>query len=310
MASPLEVNKITTYTGHRDCVYTIERGEESTFFTSGGDGMVVQWDTQQPDQGVLIATVKNSVYALQHDAAKGELYVAENFSGVHKLNVLSKERLASSNCTEAAIYDLQQIENTIWAVDGKGMLIVLDTKELATNVKLQVTNNALRCMSYNNVLNEVWIGSSDHLIYVIDATTYVCKKVLKGHSNSVFSIAFDEKRNRFLSVGRDAQLLVWDAVSKELLQTIPAHMYAINDIKLSATGVYYYTCSMDKSIKIWDANELKLLKVIDKSRHAGHGTSVNKLMSTADDYTFFSVSDDRTISHWEFYYKKNKNLEV
>jgi WD40 repeat protein len=310
MASPLEVNKIITYTGHRDCVYTIERGEETTFFTSGGDGLVVQWDTTQPDQGVMIATVKNSVYALQHDNAKGTLYVAENFSGVHKLNVLSKERLASSNCTDAAIYSLQLIENTLWAVDGKGMLIVLDKDDLTTLVKLQVSNSALRCICYNETQNEVWIGSSDHLIYVMDVDNYTCKKVLKGHNNSVFSIAYDSNYKRCLSVGRDAQLMVWEAVSKELLQTIPAHMYAINDIKISATGLYYFTCSMDKSIKIWEAKEIKLLKVIDKSRHAGHGTSVNKLMSTNDDRSFFSVSDDRTISHWEFYNKKNKNLEV
>jgi WD40 repeat protein len=54
---------------------------------------------------------------------------------------------------------------------------------------------------------------------------------------------------------------------------------------------------MDKSIKVWDLEDLKLLKVIDKARHAGHGTSVNKLFWTTDQ--LFSASDDRSISAWD-----------
>ena len=56
---------------------------------------------------------------------------------------------------------------------------------------------------------------------------------------------------------------------------------------------------MDKSVKIWDAETFKLLKVIDRARHAGHGTSVNKLLWTQFDNQIISGSDDRTISVWK-----------
>ncbi|MFM8834779.1 MAG: WD40 repeat domain-containing protein, partial [Cytophagales bacterium] len=52
-------------------------------------------------------------------------------------------------------------------------------------------------------------------------------------------------------------------------------------------------------IKIWDANTLQLLKVIDKARHAGHGTSVNKLWWSSHQQQLVSASDDRSISVWE-----------
>jgi hypothetical protein len=39
------------------------------------------------------------------------------------------------------------------------------------------------------------------------------------------------------------------------------------------------------------------LKVIDKARHAGHGTSVNKLLWTPN--RLLSASDDRSISAWD-----------
>jgi WD40 repeat protein len=56
---------------------------------------------------------------------------------------------------------------------------------------------------------------------------------------------------------------------------------------------------MDKSIKVWNLDEMKLLKVIDKGRHAGHGTSVNKLIWTDYQTQLVSASDDKTISVWK-----------
>ncbi|MFT7151210.1 MAG: WD40 repeat protein, partial [Nonlabens sp.] len=59
------------------------------------------------------------------------------------------------------------------------------------------------------------------------------------------------------------------------------------------------TCSMDKSIKVWDAETFQLLKVIDKARHAGHGTSINKVLWTNFNNLLLSASDDRSISTWD-----------
>ena len=56
---------------------------------------------------------------------------------------------------------------------------------------------------------------------------------------------------------------------------------------------------MDKSVKVWQTADLTLLKVIDKARHAGHGTSVNKLLWSSYNDQVVSASDDRTISIWD-----------
>ena len=80
---------------------------------------------------------------------------------------------------------------------------------------------------------------------------------------------------------------------------VVAHLYAINHIAFSPDGLHFVTGSMDKSIKVWNTKEMKLIKVIDKARHAGHGTSVNKLLWTSFDNQLISASDDRTLSVWK-----------
>jgi WD40 repeat protein len=62
---------------------------------------------------------------------------------------------------------------------------------------------------------------------------------------------------------------------------------------------------MDKSIKVWDLREMRLLKVIDKARHAGHGTSVNKLLWSSFGNQLVSGSDDRSISVWDIQFDSN-----
>ena len=80
---------------------------------------------------------------------------------------------------------------------------------------------------------------------------------------------------------------------------IAAHLYAINHLAFSPDGKHFVSCSMDKSVKVWQTDDLSLLKVIDKARHAGHGTSVNKLLWTSFNGQVVSASDDRTISIWD-----------
>ncbi|MEL7147920.1 MAG: WD40 repeat domain-containing protein, partial [Bacteroidota bacterium] len=105
--------------------------------------------------------------------------------------------------------------------------------------------------------------------------------------------------------GRDAHLKIWEvAKTYDLAEDIVAHMYAINNVHFSPNGKHFVTCSMDKSIKVWDAATFRLLKVIDKARHAGHGTSVNKLYWSPFSNQLVSCSDDRTISIWDIKFER------
>jgi WD40 repeat protein len=296
----IEVEKTASLTGHRDCIYALEKGRtENHFFSAAGDGMVVLWDLKNPENGELIAKVENSVYALKYFPATDHLLIGHNFQGVHLIEVESKKEIRSAAITESYIFDIAVKSDKIFVATGDGVLIVLLAKDLSTLFKIKLSDQSIRSIALSPDGRYLALGFSDNNIRILDAETLVLLYELEGHENSVFTVLFSSDGNFLLSGSRDARLKIWEVrQSFKLKETIVAHLFALNNIAFSPDGNYFATCSMDKSIKIWDAKEFRLLKVIDKARHAGHGTSVNKLLWTTYKNTLLSGSDDRSISSW------------
>lgn len=301
IAMPLiEVEKRATLTGHRDCIYTLEKtGQENLFFSAAGDGMVVLWDLTDPENGQLIARVENSVYALQYLADKNQLLIGQNFAGIHLVDVQSKKELRSAAITGSYIFDIVKLEGKVFVATGDGTLVALDLNDLSTLVKIKLSDQSLRCLAISPDHRYLAVGSSDNFIRILNIESLKLIKEINSHTNSVFTVVFSPDGKYLLSGGRDAHMRIWEVANGfEEKQLIVAHMFAINHITYSPDGNYFATCSMDKSIKVWDAKEFRLLKVIDKARHAGHGTSVNKLLWSTYQNQLVSCSDDRTISVW------------
>ncbi len=302
IAMPLiEVDKKATLTGHRDCIYTLEKaGVSNQFFSSGGDGMVVLWDINNPEEGELIAKVENSVYALAFLHQTNQLFIGQNFRGVHLIDIASKKELYSTTITTSYIFDIQLLDDLVLVGTGEGYLIVLSSKDLTTITKVKVSNQSIRSIAVSADKKQVVVCSSDNSIRIIDSNTFAILKEIQAHENSVFTVCFSPDGKYLLSGSRDAHLKVWNVANGyELEHSIVAHMFAINHIAYHPKEAYFATCSMDKSIKIWDANSFQLLKVIDKARHAGHATSINKLFWSSHQDLLLSGSDDRTITAWD-----------
>ncbi|WP_347157890.1 WD40 repeat domain-containing protein [Pontibacter chitinilyticus] len=303
MASKIQVHKVATLTGHRDCVYTLTpSGAENVFFSAGGDGMVVAWNLDQPENGELMARVTTSVYALQYVPDRNLLLVGQNQEGLQVIDLKSKQILKSVSLPKVAIFDILYAPepDQVYVALGNGSVCVLHGQTFELQTIIRKTDQSARCLAYNKYSNELAVGYSDNTVRVFDVASRTVKHTLEAHTNSVFTIAYSPDGKLLLTGGRDAHLWVWQVEDgyKERGYQI-AHMYTINHITYSPDGRYFATCSMDKSIKLWDAETFKLLKVIDKVRNASHGTSVNKLFWSAHQNQLVSCSDDRTISVWD-----------
>lgn len=303
----VEVTKLQTLTGHKDCIYTLEKaGDAAKFFSGAGDGLVVSWDLKEPGEGQLVAKVPASVYALHYHQPRNLLIIGQNYQGIHLIDVASKKEIGSLKITDSAIFDIKVFENNIWIAAGDGTLTVVGMDSLFIKKRLMFSNKSARAMAINTEKKHLAVGYSDHNIRIISLENFEVIKTIAAHKNSVFTVNYAKDFKYLLSGSRDAHLKVWDPDQNYKQENaIVAHLYAINHVEFSPDGKYFVTCSMDKSIKVWDAKAFQLLKVIDRARHAGHGTSINKLLWTHHKQQVVSCSDDRSISVWRLDFIEN-----
>ncbi|MDN3202665.1 WD40 repeat domain-containing protein [Algoriphagus sediminis] len=297
----MQVNKLHTLLGHNDCIYALCEGSDPRYFYTGsGDGMVVEWDLDEPKDGKLIAKLDHSVYALAVDKQRNLLFVGHNFDGVHAIDLGDNKELWSLKLTDQAIFDIKVFGNELYVGTGDGVLIVLDIEERSQKKHIKLSSKSIRVMSIASSKRHLALGLSDNSIKVLDLVNdFKPIANLTGHTNSVFALGYSPDEKFLISGSRDAHLKIWDTINYFLDEDIVAHMYAINYLYFSENGKYLATCSMDKSIKVWDFEERKLKKVLDKARNAGHGTSINKVFWSTYTGQLVAVSDDRSISIWQ-----------
>ncbi|MEZ0540062.1 WD40 repeat domain-containing protein [Fibrella arboris] len=298
--APLQIQRLDTFGGHRDSVFALAPSAQAGhFFSAGADGQVADWDVAQPDMGALVARIPASVYALCFDRQAGLLWVGQNYEGIQFIDPVQKQAVGSLQLTTGAIFDIQLYQETAFVALGDGVVVVIDVPTRAIRKHLKASTQSARCVAINPVEREVAVGYSDHQIRIFDLHTFALKRTISGPSNSVFTVTYSPDFKRLLAGGRDAHLRTWDVEADYRPEAdIVAHLYALNHLAFSPGGQWLATVSMDKTIKLWEADTLKLRKVIDRARHGGHSTSINKVLWLSGT-TFATASDDRTVAVWE-----------
>ncbi len=297
----IHVKKLHTLTGHNDCIYALVEGVNSRFFYTGaGDGMVVEWDLDSPKDGYLIAKLPNSVYALEVDRGRNFLIVGQNYEGIHVIDLKEKKEVWNLKLTSFSIFDIKIVDHLLFVATGEGVLHVVDMEQRAIKKHIKLSSKSLRVLALTPDASHLAVGCSDHQIKILQLSELDQPiALLEGHTNSVFALSYSPDGKFLISGARDACLKFWNTSSYQLEAHVVAHLYAINYVSFREDGAFAVTCSMDKSLKIWDMTSRSLVKVIDKARHAGHGTSINKVFWSTYSGAIVSVSDDRTVAIWQ-----------
>jgi WD40 repeat protein len=295
----LQIERVDTFGGHRDSVFTLATGNvPNQFFSAGADGQVAAWDATRPDLGTLLARIPASVYTLARDPLSGLLWVGQNYEGLQFIDPTQRQVIGSLRLTSGTIFDIQLYQQTAFVALSDGVVVAIDVPTRTVRKHLKASGRAARCIAINPVEREVAVGYSDNLIRIFDLQTFDLKRTLNDAANSVFTVTYSPDFRLLLAGGRDAHLRAWDVEANYHLETdVVAHLYTLNHAAYSPDGKWLATVSMDKTIKLWDAQTLQLRKVIDRARHGGHSTSVNRVLWLSDT-TFVTGSDDRTIALW------------
>ncbi|MBK6979004.1 MAG: WD40 repeat domain-containing protein [Cytophagaceae bacterium] len=297
------IKKLQTFIGHKSSVYGLANGENSdVFYSVAGDGYVVRWDINNPDEGYPVVKLNNNAYTLNYFAAKNLLIVPDNQVGVHWVDVESRQIVHTNHLPGVSVFDIKTFDENVFFSDNKSNFHQVSTKDFSIKTHPAYSDKSARSMAILPISQEIAVAYSDFSIRIFDLNNLKLKKILSGHENSVFSLIFLEDKKLLVSAGRDAKIIVWDTENDfEKIEKIPAHIYAINHLEVLQEVGLIASCSMDKTIKLWDINDFKLKKVIDKGRHASHNSSINRILWNSESQQLLSASDDRNISLWNLF---------
>lgn len=298
-----KIEKLQTFTGHKSSVYGLSKGENSdVFYSVAGDGYVVRWDFNNPEQGIPLLKLVNNAYTIKYLPEKKILIVPDNQVGVHWVDIETKKIIHTTNLPGVSVFDIKLAGEKVFLSDNKGMIHQISLKDFSLENQHAYSDKSARAMTVLEDSQEIAIAYSDYSVRIFDLITFKIKKTLKGHDNSVFSVIYLPEKKLLASAGRDAKLIFWNAAGNfEMIEKIPAHIYPINHLEIISENNLLATASMDKTIKLWDTDTLKLKKVIDRGRHQSHNSSVNRLLWMEDRGQMLSASDDRNISLWNLF---------
>lgn len=294
-----QVAHLNTCTGHRAALYALAPGGNSRkVLSAGGDGWIVEWDLDEPENGRLLASVETQIFALSHVPGQGWIIAGDMNGGLHWINLSAPDKNRDVQHHHKGVYDLLPVGPSLYSVGGDGVLSRWSLETTRVIESIQVSNQSLRALARSAGHGHLAVGASDHNIYILDEATMAIRRTLTGaHGNSVFAVAYSPDGRYLLSGGRDAMLRVWDVANDyALISEQPAHWYTVNHIVYSPDGTLFATASRDKTCRIWNAGTFELVRTIDTIRDGGHINSVNKLLWLPD--ALVSASDDRTMMLW------------
>ena len=294
--------KLAQLTGHRASVFAVESGSlPHTILSGAGDGWIVEWSLDDPENGKLIAKVDTNIFSLKYLSSAGTLVAGDMHGGVHWVKPGHPEATKDIAHHKNGVYAILELGDFIFTLGGGGILTRWSIKEERSLESLELSQKSLRSISWSSSRNELAIGASDEHIYILDATSLEIKQTLfNAHGNSVFSVQYSADENYLFSGGRDAHFRVWNCKNDYApVFSESAHWYTINAIAFDPRGHYFATASRDKTIRIWDSKDFSLKKSLDLKKYGGHINSVNDLHWSPYRNELISASDDRSLIIWE-----------
>ncbi|GAB4246580.1 MAG: hypothetical protein Kow0027_07800 [Saprospiraceae bacterium] len=288
--------------GHKASIYALCRGmRPGEFFTSGGDGLLVRWSLDNPDEGVAVANAGIQIFSIAAVPEKNLVLAGDMNGGLHWIDLADAQNIRSETAHSCGVFSILPLDDRLLTGGGKGKLNVWSLEKGELISSLPVTNTSIRAIAFSSLRNEVALACSDNCIYLLDAETLEVRQVIsQAHNSSVFALAYTRSGQVLYSGGRDALLNAWQLEPEpQLLKSVPAHNYTINALQLICEEKYLVTASRDKTLKVWDSESLELLKVLETVRDDGHRHSVNRLLWMEEFDKLVSVSDDRSGIIWE-----------
>lgn len=289
------------FEGHQGSIYALEKINEHSFVSGGSDEKLVQWDIDNPSQGILLSRVTDGIFSIAHLKNENKLIVGSGSGGVHILDLSKKTNhtFVKPHTSFVFAFLVNEESGMLYSVAADGCIAMIRLDDYSIIVQNRIVSNKLRDICLLPIKKSLLLAATDGKIYVLDAENLQIQDQIQAHQEgfSVYSIQLSPDNKCIISSGRDAHINVMSADDYKQMLSIPAHNYAIYKLSYNPSGSILASASRDKHVKLWDAQSLSPIARLDHASYQGHINSVNDLC-WLNDNTLISAGDDRSIKQW------------
>lgn len=289
-----------TFNGHRGAVYALCGLDGGRFLSGGGDGLLVRWHLERPDEGELLADVNGAVFALARSNDDALLYAGDEHGGLHVIDLRERREVLLDHSHRKGIFCITPLaDGRLACAGGDGVLSIWSTdasRELRELRRIPLSEGKLRGHAWSPDGRWLAVACADGNVRVLDASDLNELHTLKGASEGVSCVAWHPRKPVLLAGGKDGHLRLWHSGEDfRPLHTLAAHSGTIYGITFNSDASLFATAGRDKTAKLWDANTMDAIARLDRAAN-GHTHSVNTVCWLGD--RLLTGGDDKRILAW------------
>jgi len=303
MVPPLRV--ASTFQGHKGAIYALSQGSEpGTFLSAGGDGIVVRWHVDAPNDGTGLVNVGEPVFSLQLIARRSLLLIGTGSGRLMVVDLNTRREIQVSSTHEKGIFRITELESDVLAcAGGDGVLSIWRLDEgtgpsptLTPVRRIPLCEEKLRDIVLTSDRERMLVACGDGTIREFDLPLLNEQQRFEGHEKGANCAVLHPSKPALISGGKDGHVKVW-RTNGQLALEFAAHKGSIYSTTFDPRGRFLVTAGRDALLKVWDANTMDPVWRSTREKRF-HTHSINVLLWLDD--VLLTASDDRRVQGWEF----------
>jgi WD repeat-containing protein 61 len=290
-----------TYLGHRAAIYSLCQGlEPRTFLSAGGDGIVVRWHLDVPNDGHGLVNVGEPVFSLQLIERRSLLVIGTGSGRLLVVDLTMRREIQSLSAHTKGIFRITLLDDHALAcAGGDGTLSIWRITDdlsspLALSRRIPLCEEKLRDIVLSSDRQRMIVACGDGSLRELDLPLLNERQRFDGHAKGANCAVFHPTKPVMVSGGKDGQVKIWHADGRLTVEW-PAHKGSVYATSFDPSGRYLVTAGRDALLKAWDANTLDPVMRSNREKNA-HTHSINALLWVGD--VLLTASDDRRVQGW------------
>jgi WD repeat-containing protein 61 len=290
-----------TFQGHKAAIYSLCQGlERGTFLSAGGDGIVVQWHLDAPNDGLGVVNVGEPVFSLQTIQRRSLLLIGTGAGRLVVVDLHTRREIQTLSVHTKGIFRITLLDDYLLAcAGGDGTLSIWRIADdvsspLALVRRIPLCEEKLRDIVLSSDRQRMIVACGDGSLRELDFPQLNERQRFDGHAKGANCAVFHPSKPVVVSGGKDGQVKVWHADGRLALEW-PAHKGSVYITSFDPSGRFLVTAGRDALLKVWEANTLDARMRSAREKNA-HTHSINTLLWVGD--LLLTASDDRRVQGW------------